>query len=127
MSENHVRRFMGGLQTPQEVFRSHAFPKGAACASCKGPPAARFTVYVLWDDAVRRDPTLLLMDEGALAAITVRLKQGRAIRISNAYACERCRPAAERYVAKNAPSYAFVDIDAGPEPTNRVVVGPTSF
>jgi hypothetical protein len=78
MSENHVRRFMGGLQTPQEVFRSHAFPKGAACASCKGPPAARFTVYVLWDDAVRRDPTLLLMDEGALAAITVRLKQGRA-------------------------------------------------
>lgn len=127
MSTKHVRRFMDGLQTPQEVFRSLAFPRGAMCAACKGPPAVRFTVYVPWDDAVRKDPSLLLMDEGALAAITVRLKQGKAIRISNAYACERCRPAAERYVARKAPSYAFVDIDAGPEQTNRIVVGPTSF
>lgn len=57
----------------------------------------------------------------AIQPIAVKLTDGWYIRASVCYACRACAPTMERALAKG-PSWAVVEINRGPDPTNRVAV-----
>jgi hypothetical protein len=44
------------------------------------------------------------------------------VRLSIAYSCSRCQPEFEKALAK-APSWCIVELNRGPNPTERVQVG----
>jgi hypothetical protein len=123
-----LKRFDGGNRTPQEYHRAHAFPPAAKCSGCGGPPAVRAVVLAPFDEVSQRGmlPHDELVNPSILQTV-VPLKgaDGQAVphvRLSITYSCSRCRREFERALAK-APSWCFVDINEGPDPTNRVQVG----
>jgi len=119
----HVKKFAGGRETPQEMHARVAWA-GRRCAACKGPPAIRIKVFAPVAELVQRSPQLM----GVLAARAggnlpvVPTTAGNMLKTSDLCFCALCAPTAERVAAKG-PSWAIVEIDRGPDPTNRVATG----
>lgn len=125
----NARQFLNGRMTPQEFVAANTFGLTARCTGCGGPPVIQAMVFVPYAEAVKRG----MVPEGHEAPqqiidVTVMLKSGANgaqephVRLSQAYSCRMCQPAFERELAK-APSWAIVDINRGPNPTNQILVG----
>lgn len=124
-----IPRLLDGTMTPQEFVAANTFGYSARCNGCGGAPVIQATVFVPYAEAVKRG----LVPEGHEAPkqvldVTVMLKSGASgaqephVRLSQAYSCRLCQPAFERQLAR-APSWAIVDINRGPNPTNQILVG----
>lgn len=125
----HLQKFDGGRRTPQEVHAQHAFPPNAKCSGCGGRPSVRGIVMAPFDEAQKRGflPDGFITPEVAQTIVQIN-EGGRPrpyIRISMAYSCRNCAKEMEKVLAK-APSWCIVEINRGPDPTNRVVTGYTS-
>lgn len=115
----------GGL-TPQAFHQKHAFP-GQHCQGCAGPAAIRAIVMVPYDEAVKRQ----LVPPGHEASqqvldrtVMLRGSDGKAepyVRLSVTYCCTLCQRDFEKALAQ-APSWAVVELNRGPDPTNRVQI-----
>jgi hypothetical protein len=112
----HRKQFMGGRVTPQELHSALAFPVGAKCVGCGGPPLTTIRTFAEEAEMLKRDPRLKIL----CMALT---KMGPYLRLAEVYACSRCTPEAERAAAKH-PSWCFCDINYGPEAL-KLVIGPT--
>jgi hypothetical protein len=122
----NVEKFLNGTLTPQEFKAAHTFGPFAKCSGCGKPPLIEATVFVPYDEAVKRQ----LVPPGHEASqeildVSIMLRTGcngalePHVRLSKAYSCRACQPDFERALAKS-PSWAVVDINRGPDPTNRV-------
>lgn len=124
----HVKRFDNGNSTPQEYHQKYAFGPHHRCLTCGGRPVIRAITMAPMDEVVKRG----LLPGGALLSpeimkCVVPLKDSAGkpdphIRLGVAFSCKACQPAFERTLAK-LPSWMVVDINRGPDPTNRVTVG----
>lgn len=122
----HRKQFMDGRATPQEVHSRYAFPLGAKCVGCGGPPLTTIRSFAEEAEMLKRDPRLKILqlaDPDKYGSMQLRTKMGKYLRIAEVYACPQCTPEAERAAARH-PSWVFVEIDRGPEQV-RLVVGPT--
>ena len=121
----HRKKFMNGEMTPQEMHSKYAFPVGAKCAGCGGPPLVTIRSFAEEAEMLKRDPrlkVLQLVEPEKYGSIPLGTKMGAYLRISEVFACASCAPDAERAAAKH-PSWCFVDINRGPAEM-RIVVGP---
>lgn len=123
------QKFLNGTMTPQEFAAANTFGFHAKCAGCGASPVISATVFLPYVEAVKRGyipPGSELSQEVASVLISLRTgcnkEEEPHVRLSQAYACRVCQPAFERQLAR-APSWAVVDINRGPDPSNRVVVG----
>lgn len=118
----HVRRFMGGTMTPQEV---HTQALNMRCEQCGAPAAERIRVLVQLKELVARNPEyvaqIMATNPDGPSVPTVPTKYGPMVKVSDVGACRNCAAAAEKAAARG-PSWAIVEITRGPDPTNRVVV-----
>lgn len=119
---NGVQKFMDGEYTPQEVHRAIAWG-GRKCDACKvGVAAIRVRVFAEYKETLQRSPEFVMnlaaQNNGALPVVD--FKQGKYIRVSEAFACEGCKADLEKEAAK-APSWCCVEIDRGPD--QKVQVG----
>jgi hypothetical protein len=127
----HRRQFDGGRRSPQEFHAQFAFPPDAKCQGCQAKPSIRAIVMMPLDEAEKKG----MIPKGAAGApmvfpgvvpLLVPIKDGSSeryfLRVSMTYSCSRCQKDFEKSLAK-APSYCIVEINRGPDPTNRVVVG----
>lgn len=122
-----LKKFMNGAISVQEYHITHAFPEDARCL-CAAKPAVRAIIMVPYDEALKRG----MIPEGHEASndllgrmLLLKGADGRGephFRWSTVYSCRQCQPAFEKELAK-APSWAVVDINRGPDPSNRVTVG----
>jgi len=125
-----VKKFDGGRSTPQEYYRRYAFPPNAKCAGCSNTPSVRAIVMMECKEAIARGlvPAFTGNQEiEAQVAATLLYLQGANgpvahFRVSTTYCCPRCRPTMERALAKG-PSSLVIDIQTGPDATNKVVFG----
>ena len=123
----HRKRFDEGRTTPQEYHRLHAFGPDARCAVCGGRPEIRAIVLAPFDEANKRGmlPEGAMFNPGVMQTM-VTIKEGGVpkpyLRLSIAYSCKLHQREFERTCAK-APSWCIVEINRGPDPTNRVQVG----
>ncbi len=131
MAKNlHLKRFDGGRRTPQQYHTEFAFSPNARCSSgCGRRPEVRAIVMCPFDEAVKRN----MLPEGAMfnpeiMKLIVTVNEGGKpkpyVRISVTYACKSCQAEMEKAMAKG-PSWCIVDIQRGPDPTNKVQVGLT--
>ena len=126
----HRKTFAHGRMTPQEMHRMFAFPLDARCAGCGGRPHVRAITMVSIKDALAQglvsQSEVTSADFLGKCMVPIQETKGTKpvpyIRLSNAYSCDRCRREFEKALAK-LPSYMIVEINAGPEETNRVLVG----
>lgn len=123
----HRKKFADGRKTPQQVHREMTYA-GKRCTSCKGPPAIRICVFYPVEEI---DPAVIRM-----LRLTARAKDEPSpfirfnehygnklfLMVSDVYACETCRKAAE-VTAAHGPSYAVVHVDRGPAEKATVVLG----
>ena|SRR5260221_14568497 len=124
----HRKKFDGGRRTPNEYHAAESFPLDARCAGCGARPVMRAQVFAPFDECSKRG----MLPEGALinpailqAVVQLKGASGQPepfIRLSVVYSCKMCQKAFEKQCAR-APSWCFVDLEFGPDPTNRVVVG----
>lgn len=125
----NTRRLLDGTLTPQEFVAANTFGFTTRCNGCGGLPVVEAMVFVPYKEAVSRG----MVPEGHEASrevidATVMLRSGANgaqephVRLSKAYSCRLCQPAFERQLAR-APSWAIVDINRGPNPTNQILVG----
>lgn len=128
----HRKRFNGGNRTPQEYHAQFAFPPNAKCSACSAKPQLRAIVMIPLDEAEKRGmvppgaaQAPLMFPDIAPVLVPIR-ESGSApsfyVRTSIAYSCKSCRKNFERALA-SAPSWAIVEINRGPDPTNRVSLG----
>lgn len=119
----HVKKFMDGLKSPEEVHAQYAFPTNAKCQGCNTRrPTIRAIVMYPLRDAMREIEGLAVLAQThpqQVTSIMVQLKgsDGKPaayIRTGMAYSCTSCGPTLERTLAKNLPSYAVVEINRGP-------------
>lgn len=130
-----TKKFMNGRYTPQDVHAAYAFPLNAKCTGCGAPPTIQALVFIEAKEALKRGmlPDLSFLD--AETTLTLEEKLTRTLihfkgpsgpvayfRFSIAYSCPLCRHAVEKELAK-APSYMVVEINEGPDPKNRLVLG----
>jgi hypothetical protein len=117
---NGVKKFMDGEHTPQEVHRALAWG-GRKCDACGGPAAIRIRVFAEYKECLQRSPEFVMKlaaeHNGALPVVD--FKQGKFIRVSEAFACTNCKHEAERQAAK-APSWCCVERDEGPKEVLQV-------
>ena len=108
-----------------------AFPPEDTCGVCSARPLIRAIVMAPFADALRSGALPRGLHPDQLQAITVMINEHPEdpksrpvpyIRMSLSYACPQHRADLERVLAK-APSWAIVEINAGPDPTNKVVFG----
>ena len=85
---------------------------GRACSACGKPALATLRVYAMLSDLRVDDLAAISVQHGGQVPV-LDTKQGKAIRVSETFACPECLPTAER-VAARAPSHYFVDVDRGP-------------
>lgn len=140
MSQTNLKRFDGGRRTPQEYHAEFGFPIDAHCSACGNRPSVRAITMAPYDD---------LRKEGAVPDLSLQEMKARIVmgdpraelyqkiistlipindngtpkmymRCGIAYSCRSCRKNFERALAK-APSYYIVEINEGPDPTNRIV------
>ncbi len=110
------KQFMNGRMTPEELHQKLAIPHSAKCSGCGGRPLIRASVFGPLDEVKAKDPSIELLAQQnpeMFLAMLVPTKLGPFVRISTAFSCKSCRPDLEKTLAK-APSWCFVDIDAGP-------------
>jgi len=122
----HRKQFMDGRMTPQELHASTAFPLGAKCTGCGGPPMTSIHSYGEEAEMLKRDPNLLVLlktDPEKYAQMRTQTKMGYFLRIGAVYACSLCSKQAQKEAARH-PSWCFVEIDTGPTP-DRLVTGYT--
>ena len=131
-SQKNMRVFDKGRSTPQEYHAKNAFPLDAKCTACQAKPSIRAIVMMPLDEAEKRN----LVPAGAAKApylfpalqpVLVHIKSSDPkgewyIRISLAYSCTMCQKAFEKALA-TAPSYCIVEINRGPNSSNRVASG----
>lgn len=124
----HLKRFDPiRRRTPQEMHREFAFPPAAKCCGCQGKPHVRAIIMIPLKDAVAQGMVSPETTPTALAPITVPIQESPGakptayLRLSMTYACSRCRRDMEKQLAK-APSWAIVEINEGPDPTNRIIL-----
>ena len=126
-----TRKFMNGDCTPQEFHQAYAFPPTAICTGCRcARPAVRIITYIEAAEGRKRgfippftgNPEI----EAIVAKSLVQFKGPSGpvpfFRDNIVYACRGCRPALERVMAKT-PSWMQVEVQEGPNPTNKVVFG----
>lgn len=100
---------------------------------CGRRPEAVARVFLPLDELRRRDAMFDLLcdrDPNAMLQMVVMLHDSKDnprikhpyVRTTTAYACSQHLPDLERAAAKS-PSWALVEINRGPDPTNRVSVG----
>ncbi|TXH57455.1 MAG: hypothetical protein E6Q97_04440 [Desulfurellales bacterium] len=121
----HRKKFQDGRETPQEMHSRLAFPVGAKCSGCGGPPLIKIRSFAEEDELLKRDPRLKilqLVNPENYASMRLKTKMGYYLRLGEVYACSRCGPEAERAAAKH-PSWVFCDIDRGPNPLKIVIGG----
>lgn len=116
----HRKKLFGGRETAQQIHAEMAWG-GRKCDGCGQPPAIRIQVFVaLADMEVHlREAVQLEIARGKIHR--VQMKQGPAVRVSCMHACRFCQVTAERVAARDAPSYAIVDIERGPGPDKPIV------
>lgn len=129
MSLRVLRKFKNGDITPQDYHVKHAFPLAAKCSVCGAHPHICILVYAEATEAGRRGLIPIATSEAAERAIRatmITLSDGGTeklyFRAHKIYACAQHQTMAERVAAK-APSWCAVDIQRGPNPTNKVVFG----
>jgi hypothetical protein len=119
--------------TPNEFHAKWAFPPTAKCCACQAKPSIRAIVMMPIDEAEKRG----LIPPGAATApmlfpavvpvlVPIREpgnpKPSFYIRVSMVYSCRRCRKDLAKALAK-APSFCIVEINEGPNPNERVLLG----
>lgn len=120
----HIKKFGQATgETPQEMHARLAW-RGRRCQVCSGPPVVRIKVLTPVSE----------MAPGVLAAIAaadpegkgrlpvIPTKHGNVLMTADVFACKLHQKGAERAAAKG-PSFNIVEIDRGPDPTNKVTVG----
>ena len=130
-----VKKFMGGRYTPQEVHAAYAFPLNARCNGCGAPPTMRALLFIEAQEALKRgmlpdltafdaETTLSLEEKLIRTLIHFKGPSGPVayFRFSITYSCPLCRHAMHKELAK-VPSYMLVEINEGPDPKNRLVLG----
>jgi len=119
----HRRRLFDGKVTAEELHRALAFQ--GRCGECGGPPAIRARTFAPIEELHRRSPEFLiqlaLRNEGRVPVIE--FTYGKFVCIGDAYACDLCRGALERELAK-APSWVLVELDNGPGKDRPIVQVP---
>lgn len=119
----HIKRLTDGKKTPQELHREIGIRK--SCNYCGGPAAIRIKILAPKDEIIKRHPEFFAMlqmsnpagPDGALPI--VQTTEGPMLKISDIGACEHCKADAERAAARG-PSWCIVEIDRGPDPTNKI-------
>ena len=114
-----------------EMHQKHAFPVGAKCGFCSSRPLMRAIVYLELKEAIRMNPQLQLVaaiapQEFMLQVVKMKGGDGRPqnyFRASVAYACKAHTPEMEKFLAKNTPSHAIVDINHGPKERRIIASG----
>jgi hypothetical protein len=104
--------------TTQEQFQEGLFEK----CLCGRPAAIRIKVYYPPKELIERQPELaaLLMASSESGGLPVmRTTKGPMVPVSMTGACALCQKAAEKEAAK-APSWCLVEIERGPDPTNKI-------
>lgn len=114
--------------SPQELHRALGFRK--LCEQCGGPPVVRLKAFMPLDEFVRRDPLMAAMIEatsenGRIPTVMFYTNQSKTsmapfVKYADICACEGHRKEAEQLAAR-LPSFCVVEIDRGPDPTQRVV------
>lgn len=124
----HVKKFDNGRRTPQEYHQQFAFPPTAKCSApnCHRRPAVRAIVMAPFDEVSKRGmlPTgYILSPEIMKSIVMIKGQTGPEpyVRISVAYSCSSCQTQFEKALAKS-PSWCIVEINKGPDPSNRIVV-----
>jgi hypothetical protein len=126
----HMKKFMGGRMTPEEVHRALGFRK--SCAICRGPPAIRIRVFAPLKEVMARTPEFLgeimaANPAGPTAPLpTMPSKYGLLLKLSDQAFCDTCKVGAERAAAHPPKRWPFkdcqiVEIDRGPPKQGPVV------
>lgn len=127
MGDNiHRKRFMGGLETPQETHRKVVYAERKC--ECGLPPASRAITFAplkeVWTRQPERVMELSRLHGGQVPLVELNTNGTpvKFIKLGEAFACDICKPALEKAMAK-LPSWVLVDWDDGPDPRNKVQVG----
>lgn len=127
----HVKKFMGGRMTPDEVHRALGLRVRCLCGQ---PAAIRIKVLAPLQEVQDRNPQFVAMvaasnPDGPFVP-TIPSKYGNLVKLSDVGACDNCKTEAERVAAKH-PSWCIVEIDRGPgkdKPFGQVPINsPTIF
>jgi len=124
----HIKKFMGGRMTPEEVHSKYAFPPGARCECCKSSKlSVRAITLAPFSDVMSHSKMFGMLDPVTVAQMIVQIKgsDGRPIpyvRIGIVYACKQCVPVLERFLAK-LPSWVIVEINRPPKPIPVITSG----
>lgn len=127
----HRDKFMGGMMTPNEAHRKWGIAR--RCTNCKAPGACRIKVFMPVDELLKRAPNFVAAvmasnpdESGKLP--TVRFKESAGdkdgkdyIKASDTVWCDQCKTEARITAARNAPSWAVVEVDDGPK--DMIMVG----
>jgi hypothetical protein len=119
----HIKKFAGGQMTPDEMWRLYGVRDKCQCGQMG---AIRIRTFMRPADLIKHsDPVTLAAimqkyPDGMLP--TQETKDGPMVLVGNTAVCPSCKVTAER-VAARLPSYVYVDISRGPDPTNKVTVG----
>lgn len=134
----HRKKLFNGEGTAEEIHAKYGFPPGAKCMGCgKHPGVGGITLrsFMSVKDLKEKDPDgfglvcEMYPDKVAQMLVPMMGADGKPVpyvRISTVYACKSCAPAAEVGAARNAPSYAIVDVTRGPKP-DKFISGPTAW
>lgn len=104
------------------------FPPGARCQGCGGPPHVRAIIMAPLDEVSKRGMFPADMPQHEIVKLVVPIqsstdKRPQAfVRMSVTYSCSLCRKDFEKALAKT-PSWCIVEITAGPDETNKIVLG----
>jgi len=113
-------KFKQKVLTPTELHRAVAW-SGGVCDKCGGIPVVRVRVFGEAKEVCQRSPEFVMklaaQNEGTIPVVD--FKDGKYIRVSQAYACASCKQELIREAAK-APSWCCVEVDTGPDPTNKI-------
>lgn len=127
----HYKTFMGGEMAPSEAHIKYAL-RGRKCNGCGQPGVMRIKIFMPMDELLKRAPNFV----AAVAATntdnpghvpTIKLKESRGddkggdyFKASDTVWCSNCRVEARLTAAKDAPSWAVVEIDEGIKDTIQV-------
>lgn len=114
----HVKRFMGGRQSPEQVHRELAW-NGAWCGGCGSKaPVIRIITFAPFDELDKRDEGKMWLMQVALQnggrVPIVEFTYGKFVRLGKVYACAGCRKDAEVASARGKPDWVLVEIQEAP-------------
>lgn len=113
-TQKHMKKFMGGRYTPNEVHRAVGIRK--KCSVCSQPAAIRIKVYASLEEMIKRNPNfvaaIMASNPDGQFVPTIDTKWGKMMKLSDVGACDNCKTEAEKVAAKH-PDWCFVEIDRG--------------